>query len=167
MEMKKMTIEPLTAEKLDQAAGLTADFRVTLKSYKGISASPDIAAGKAELQEYLDAGFPMFCAVERGEPLGYLACRVEEPCVWVESIYVRPERRGKGVGSALFAKAEELAASYGEETVFNYVHPNNHGMIAFLKSRGYNVLNLVEIRRPYAGEQPGGEIQVGEHTFAY
>ena len=32
--------------------------------------------------------------------------------------------------TALFGKAEKLAASFGEDTVYNYVHPNNHAMIA-------------------------------------
>lgn len=37
--------------------------------------------------------------------------------VWLESIYVDETYRRKGVGSALFEKAEELAKSYGEDTL--------------------------------------------------
>ncbi len=29
----------------------------------------------------------------------------------------------------LFHKAKEIAASMGEDTVYNYVHPNNENMI--------------------------------------
>ena len=64
-------------------------------------------------------------------------------------------------------KAEELAAAYGNDTVYNYVHPNNHGMITFLKSRGYTVLNLIEIRKPWKGEKLTQTIRVGEHEFDY
>ena len=56
---------------------------------------------------------------------------IDEPCVWVESIFVVKEYRRKRISSALFEKAEEIAKAYGEETVYNYVHPNNNGMIAF------------------------------------
>ena len=72
----------------------------------------------------------------------------------------------KGMKGAI-AKAEELAASYGEETVYNYVHPNNDGIIAFLKSRGYDVLNLIEVRKPYQGETLRTKVRVGEHEFDY
>lgn len=72
-----------------------------------------------------------------------------------------------GVASALHAQAEKLAASYGEDAVYNYVHPNNHRMITFLKSRGYTVLNLIEIRKAYKGEHLTRKISVGDHVFDY
>ena len=55
----------------------------------------------------------------------------------------------------------------GEDTVYNYVHPNNDGVIAFLRSMGYSVLNLIEIRKPYAGETLTTTIPVGAETFDY
>ena len=150
-----------------ELAPLAAQFRVTLKSFKGISAGPDAEAAAEELREYLSSGFPVFAAKAAGEYRGYIVCRVDEPCVWVESIYVVPSARRQGVAGALFREAEKLAAAYGEDTVYNYVHPNNSAMIGFLKARGYSVLNLIEIRRPYAGEQLSGKIGVGENQFDY
>ena len=40
-------------------------------------------------------------------------------------------------------------------------------MIALLRKRGYTVLNLIEIRKPYKGEKLTQVIQVGEHEFDY
>ena len=37
----------------------------------------------------------------------------------------------------------------------------------FLRSMGYSVLNLVEIRKPYANEKLTTQIQVGKHSFDY
>ena len=54
-----------------------------------------------------------------------------------------------------------------DDTVYNYVHPNNHRMIEFLRKRGYTVLNLIEIRRPYKDEKLTQTIAVGEHEFDY
>lgn len=162
-----MRIVPLTREEAPKAAGLAAHFRVALKSYRGLAAQPDPAAGLAELLEYLDAGWPVWAAEEEGAYLGYLVCRVEEPCVWVESLYVDGRARRRGVASRLFAKAEALARSLGEETVYNYVHPTNQGMIGFLRARGYTVLNLIEIRKPYPGEAIGTQIAVGDNRFDY
>ena len=119
------------------------------------------------MEEYLAAGFPVFAALVDGEYAGYAVCRVEAQVVWVESLFVREAFRRRGVASALHSKAEALAASYGEDTVYNYVHPNNHRMIRFLRSRGYTVLNLIEIRKPYKDERPTQIITVGDHEFDY
>jgi len=151
----------------DELAQLVALFRVELRSYKGIVSKPNIDAGREEMEEYLVAGFPVFAAVINGQYAGYVVCRVDSEVVWVESIFVKEEYRRQGVASALHNKAEEIAASYGEETVYNYVHPNNHRMIAFLRKRGYTVLNLVEIRKPYKNEKLTQTIQVCEHEFDY
>lgn len=160
-------IERMTDTAIPEIAPMVAQFRVTLKAFKGITASPNEAEGASELREYLDAGFPVFTARKDGAYCGYLVCRVDEPCVWVESLYVLPEQRRQGVASALFCRAEALAASYGEDTVYNYVHPNNDGIIGFLNARGYTVLNLIELRKPYAGEKLTQKIQVNENLFDY
>lgn len=167
MDIERIKIEKLAMEDVENAAELVANFRVELKSYKGIIASPNLQAGKDELLEYLCAKYPVFVAKENGEYLGYIVCRIEEPCVWVESLFVSKQHRRKNIASALFKVAEDIASSYGEETVYNYVHPNNDGMISFLKARGYNVLNLIEIRKPYIGEQTTMKIRINNNEFDY
>lgn len=86
-------------------------------------------------------------------------------CGWNPSLSEKSTRQG--VAAALHGKAEEIAASYGNDTVYNYVHPNNHRMIEFLRKRGYTVLNLIEIRKPYQNEKLTQTITVGEHEFDY
>ena len=151
----------------DALAQMVALFRVELRSYKGIVSKPNVDAGREEMEEYLAAGFPVFAAIVDGEYAGYVVCRVDSEVVWVESIFVKDEYRRQGIASALHIKAEEIAAFYGDDTVYNYVHPNNHRMIAFLRKRGYTVLNLIEIRKPYKGEKLTQTITVGEHEFDY
>ena len=151
----------------DCLAEMVALFRVELRSYKGIVSKTNIEAGREEMEEYLAAGFPVFAAVVDGKYAGYVVCRVDNEVVWVESIFVKEEYRRQGIASALHSKAEEIAASFGEDTVYNYVHPNNHRMIGFLRKRGYTVLNLIEIRKPYQAEKTATTIRVGEHEFDY
>ena len=151
----------------DRVVHLVADFRVALNGYRGISSRPRAEAAREELGEFLDAGFPIY-AVEDGVVLaGYMVCRMDEPCLWVEHLYVQEAYRRRGVATLLFEKAEEIASAMGEDTVYNFVHPNNRGMIAFLRSRGYTVLNMIEIRKPYPGERLTATIPVGDETFDY
>ncbi len=162
-----MKLIRIKKEDADRVAPLAADFRVTLNGYRGISSQPRAAAAKEELLEFLDAEFPVFAAAEGDELLGYMVCRIDAPCLWVEHLFVREDHRRKGVAALLFEQAEKIARSMGEDTVYNFVHPNNGGMIAFLRSRGYTVLNMIEIRKPYAGEELKTTIPVGDETFDY
>ncbi|MBO4501548.1 MAG: GNAT family N-acetyltransferase [Clostridia bacterium] len=162
-----MKIINITKDNANMIAPLVAEFRATLNALRNICSKPDIAAAKEEAEDLIKRGYPAFCAVEGGTAEGYMVCRIDEPCLWVEHIYVREEFRRKGVASALFAKAEELARSMGEDTVFNFVHPNNEAMISFLRSKGYTVLNMLEIRKPYKGENPAARVQVDGNVFDY
>ena len=162
-----MKLVEIQLKDTDRVAPLAAAFRVQLKSYKGISAQPDIEAGKEESIEFLNSGFPVFAVEDEGALAGYIVCRIDEPCLWVEHIYVREDLRRKGVATMLFRKAEEIAASMGEDTVYNFVHPNNEGMIRFLASKGYTVLNLIEIRKPYKDERLTTTIHVEKEAFDY
>ena len=162
--MKLIKVEIKDANKL---APLVAAFRTQLKSYKGIKSQPNIEAGKEEIIEFLESGFPIYAIENNGTLTGYIVCRIDEPCLWVEHIFVREEYRRKGIATMLFEKAEEIAASMGEETIYNYVHPNNENMIQFLRSKGYTVLNMIEIRKPYNNEKLTTTIQVGNETFDY
>ena len=147
--------------------GLVADFRVTLRAFKGIVSRPDAASGTEELQEYLDAGFPVYAAMDGEIPVGYMVCKIEEPCVWVEQIYVIPERRGGDAAEKLLEEAEQIAKGFGEDTLYFYVHPNNDRMISFLRKNGYTVLNLLEVRKPYRNEEPAQQIEGGKKKFDY
>ena len=164
MSMKIVKIDAETAEKV---VPLIAAFRVTLRSYKGISAEPDYEWAKEEALEFIGKGYPIFAVEQNNELIGYIVCRIEEPCLWVEHIFVCDQYRRHGVASMLFSKAEEIAESMGDDTVYNFVHPNNEGMISFLRSKGYTVLNMLEIRKPYRGEELTTTVHVNENTFDY
>ena len=94
----------------------------------------DLEAAKKELAGYQEANFPIFVAEnDDGNIGGYLVCRVVD-VVWAESLFVSPEFRRKGIGSALYAEAERLAQELGNDTVCNWVHPNNDKIISFLRN---------------------------------
>lgn len=162
-----MEIIRLDESHSSEAGRLVAAFRCTLQSFKGIHEEPDAESGREEILGYISAGWPVFGAVEDGKLAGYIVCRIDEPNLWVEQIYVRDDFRRKGIASRLFEKAEELSASMGEDTVYNYVHPNNERMIGFLRSKGYTVLNMIEIRKPWKGEKLSTTVHVDGHEFDY
>ncbi len=162
--MEVIRVDETSLEKL---IPLIAAFRVVLQSFKHKRAQPDYDSAREEALYFFKLGYPIY-AVENGEELaGYMICRVDEPCVWVEHIYVDKKYRRQGAASMLFCEAERMAKSMGEDTVYNFVHPNNEGIIAFLRSKGYSVLNMLEIRKPYEGEQLTTTIRVNDNDFDY
>lgn len=86
-----MQIIKVNKNDVDRVAPLVATFRVTLSSFKGIVSEPDIESGKEELIEFLEKNYPIFIAEENGEVLGYIVCKIDGPCVWVEHIFVKEE----------------------------------------------------------------------------
>jgi len=147
---------------------LIGKFRVRLSQLKGIDKIIDVKSAKTELEFYLKKEYPIFLAEDnKNNIIGYHVCRVEDEIVWSESLYVIPEMRRKGIGSKLYEEAEKLVMELGGNTVYNWVHPNNEMSIPFLKKRGYDVLNLIEIRKKRPNEKFTQEINVGNHEFKY
>lgn len=75
-----------------------------------------------------------------------------------------PAHRGRGIADALYKTAEQLCAT---GTLYNWVHPNNDCMIAFLAKRGYDTLNLIEIRKKHADEKQHEKIRIKNNEFKY
>ena len=154
-------------EDTEELVRLVAAFRAELARLHGEERTPDPNAAREEFHEFQERGYPIYVAELEGEPVGYLVCRVEDDVVWAEQLYVVPALRRRGIGSALYAEAERICRELGGDTVYNWVHPNNDAIIAFLAARGYTVLNLIELRRPLPGERPKRRIRVGAHEFDY
>lgn len=145
---------------------LIAKFRQVLAQLRNKQDKYDLESAQKELSGYQRKGFPIYIAeTDHEKVIGYLVCRVDETVVWAESLYVLPEYRRQGVGSALYDMAENLADELGNDTLYNWVDPTNDRIINFLQKRGYNVLNLIELRRARSGEEMTRKIQVGANEF--
>lgn len=163
-----MIIRSAKLEDEENISQLIAQFRVELKKLKGIKASANIGQAREEFKEYMEAKFPVFVAEDNIKGLlGYIVCRIDNGVVWAEHLFVSSDERRSGIASGLYEKAEEVAKELGESTVYNWVHPNNDKMILFLSKRGYNVLNLIEIRKSWENETLTQKIQVGKHEYNY
>ncbi|MFX1313388.1 MAG: GNAT family N-acetyltransferase [Promethearchaeota archaeon] len=124
-------------------------------------------AAKGELQFYKKKKYPIFVAKEKEKMIGFHVCRIQDEIIWSEALYIVPEARRKGIASALYEKAEQIADEIGCNTVYNWVHPNNYRSIPFLKKRGYTVLNLIEVCKRRPKETITQKIKVGQYEFDY
>ncbi|TFG29321.1 GNAT family N-acetyltransferase [Candidatus Thorarchaeota archaeon] len=162
-----MIIRKFSPDDAEQLVSLIADYRVFLAGLKSLSKRTDIESAKNELNDYLSPRYSIHVAIKDDEIVGYLVCRIDQDVVWAESLYVIPRMRRSGIGSALFSKAEDLSKELGNDTVYNWIHPNNTGIINFLKKHNYDVLNLIEVRRAWKNEDVHSTICVGDQKFRY
>jgi ribosomal protein S18 acetylase RimI-like enzyme len=165
---KTMIIRPAKIEDEEKMSDLIAQFRVDIRQLKRAQSTPDREQAREEFREFMEEGFPIFVAEECSkELLGYIICRIDGNTVWAEQLFVSSDNRRGGVGSKLYEKAEEIAGEKGSSTVYNWVHPNNDRMIPFLLKKGYNVLNLLEVRKPRENEELAEKIQIGKYEYDY
>lgn len=165
--MDKYKIIKFDEQFFNQTAELISLFRNQLRQFKGIDIKPDIDSASKELISISkDENYPIYLCLENQIVVGYMILKIDG-VIWVEQIYVKESYRRKGVASLLYKEAETMSSKIGEETLFNCVHPNNEAIISFLKSKGYTVLNLIEIRKPYKNEKLNTIIKVGNNDFDY
>lgn len=161
-----MDIRLAEVKETPELAALVTLFRMELAQLRKKETQKDLQAARVELAEYQQKGYPIYVPeTDQASLAGYLVCRVDGDVVWAESLFVLPEYRRQGIGSALYAEAEKLAEQLGSDTLYNWVDPVNEPIIRFLMKRGYNVLNLVELRRPAPTETLSTKVQVAGHEF--
>ena len=139
---------------------------MALTELRGKPQRSNITSAEIELEDYLTKGFPIYVAEDAQSGIvGYMVCRIDEDIVWVESIYVKEENRRKGIASKLYSEAERIAKEIGGSAPYNWIDPTNEAIIHFLRKRGYDVLNLLELRRREPNERLIYKISVGKHEY--
>ena len=74
---------------------------------------------------------------EDGNILGYamtaksFSTEFGKPCIWIEDLYIKPEYRGKGIGSSFF----------------KYIEEENENAIHVYRKNGYEVLPYMELKK--------------------
>lgn len=164
----RMRVRQYEAADCGQVIRLVSEFRRSVDAFRGNEHEADLDSAAQELEDWLRPGFCVFVAEhEPGALVGFIVCRVADGVVWAESMYTDPAFRRKGVGSMLFQRANELAKENKHDTVYGWVHPNNDVIIAFLRHHGYDVLNLIEVRRAHDGEVLKDSVTIMRNSFRY
>ena len=107
----------------------------------------------------------LLVASRAGDPVGFVTFSVESGVYeqdvtrgLVENVYVVPERRGEGVGSALLAAAEDRLRERGCEAFFLEALAANEAARRFYREAGYDLHRLQFERSADDAESPCGSV---------
>lgn len=67
-----------------------------------------------------------------------------KPCIWIEDLYIKPEYRGQGIGSAFLT---HMADSYPNAILRLEVEEENHRAVAVYEKCGFRELPYMEMKR--------------------
>ena len=67
-----------------------------------------------------------------------------KPCIWIEDIYIKPEYRGRGLGSRFFSFIE---AKYPEALLRLEVEEENERAVYVYRKNGFEVMPYMEMKK--------------------
>ncbi|NLG35954.1 MAG: GNAT family N-acetyltransferase [Lentisphaerae bacterium] len=127
--MSEITVRHATAA---ESGRIAAFNRAMALETEGLALEEQtVSSGVVALMGHPERGFYLVAEVD-GAVAGCLLVTFEwsdwrnKMFWWIQSVYVKPEQRGHGVYSALYAKVRELAEQVGNVCGFRlYVHKDN------------------------------------------
>ena len=149
----------------EELAGLVQEFRNALAELNRSAAACSPEQARAEAADYFRPGRTVIGLFRKGTLIGFSVVKAEDGIFWLDWIYVRPEDRGFQNASALFEAAEQVALAGGEDQLYVWVHPDNNRMLRFLKKKGYDTLNLIEVTK--RKQRSTAEIRLFENVLRY
>lgn len=162
--MDKLIVTPIICEETIKELRLLADeawqdhYKSIFKTSKAIARSLHISKSTVYYDTKNPEIFYYFIDNERRERIGYFEARKDNIFVFIKTIYIIPEHRGKRYGRRILRLIEKFSRSKGMIGAYS-VWPNiDQSAIKFLKENGYRLL-----RREPEGE---GKNRIINHWFA-
>jgi len=131
----------------DQLIYLVKDFRNVLNNLNNSSRSCSFEEAEEEAEDYFSPNKKVVGLYRKKELIGFSVLKTEDGLWWLDWIFIKPEYRGYTNASVLFDYCEKFAAESGNNQLYIWVHPDNDRMLKFLKKKGYDILNLIEVKK--------------------
>lgn len=106
-----------------------------------------------------DSGY--FIALHSGKIIGFRRWELHDDFYFTRELYVLPEFRRKGVAKTLIRHFEKWLIEKGQDIACISCIPHNIVMIQLARSEGYDILNMIEMRKNLkeTAKRPRGETE--------
>lgn len=124
---------------------------------------------KVTLKDWQVGSSELFCVLSKDEMVGFLRIDYRGPIVaWIEDIYVLPETRGKGIGTEIIEKAEDIVKSKeGYEAICLDVVLRNQKAIELYHRLGFTDISMMTLRKEFGRSKRDKDISLLGLDFKY
>ncbi len=143
---------------------LVQDFFNHHRQLKGNNEPMSLAEAEKICQEWYER-HPLLVYAETDRVIGFVRLRQEGDVYWIEDIGVDQTERGQGHGRAMLAALEAYVQERGQDSLFVFVLPENRKAIEFYVANGYNILNMIELRKDLAEASPATAVTATGRNF--
>ncbi|MBN2362971.1 GNAT family N-acetyltransferase [candidate division WOR-3 bacterium] len=123
------------------------EFRLILHKLNKSPIEYTIKEAFEETSEYFKDNKIVFGLYDDDLLIGFSVLKFENDVYWLEWHFIDRKFRGFENASLLFDYTENYVLEKGAFQMYIWVHPDNRQMLRFLKKKGYDVLNLVEVKK--------------------
>jgi GNAT superfamily N-acetyltransferase len=149
----------------EELAVLVQEFRNTLGQLNKGAAPGSLEEARAEAADYFGPNHTVVGLFQASSLVGFSVVTADDGVYWLNWIYVKPDCRGFSNASRLFDFSEKIALDAGEDRLYVWVHPDNNRMLRFLKKKGYDTLNLVEVTK--RKREKTEEVRIFDNVLRY
>ena len=144
---------------------LVFEMKIIMSRLNGSEKNVMMSEAVHEAEGYFTENREIFVYKINNKMVGYSVLKTEDQVIWLDWLYIDPDYHGKNIASKLFDHAEEFTMKLGNDQLYIWVHPDNHRMLKFLKKKGYDVINLIEVKKNKNNYQ--AKIQILGNEFRY
>ncbi len=91
-----------------------------------------------------EQGYTYLSVYDGGELCGYIGIKPEnDERLFLSKLYLRSDRRGRGIASIMLDKVAEEARILGKTSVYLTVNKHNDHAVSVYKKRGFEVTDLI------------------------
>lgn len=127
-----ITIRPFEPADLESVVAFWHDAKRKAFPYVEVQQRYTLEGNRAFFEDHLLVLCRLWVAEEAGEPVGFMALRGS----WIDQLFVRVDRQGRGIGSALLDKAKELT----DVDLRLFTYQKNHEARAFYERHGFEAV---------------------------
>lgn len=116
---------------------------------------------EAMKRQLAEQGYSYLAVREDGELCGYIGVKPEvDDRFFLSKLYLRSDKRGRGIASLMMQKVFEKARECGKKSVYLTVNKHNDHAIDVYKSMGYSIIDEVVT-------DIGGGFVMDDYIFEY
>jgi len=140
---------------INDLAQLVLEFRKEHTQMLGGKCTLTLDEAVEEVKEHLDkedSGY--FVAVDSlsNQLIGFRRWELHEGFYFTRELYIIPDMRRQGIAKALIRHFEKWVLEKGQNIACISCVPHNVAMIMLARSEGYEILNMIEMRKDLTGK---------------